>query len=79
MCVYMCVCVYVRPSLILKYLYLCIFCKPIYVFAVFALLCLHICFFLCSFFQPVYLDKIPSEPFKMDEPAPLIEDRCEVS
>lgn len=28
-----------------------------------------------SFFQPVYLDKIPSEPFKMDEPAPLVEDR----
>lgn len=28
-----------------------------------------------SFFQPVYLDKLPSEPFKMDEPAPLIEDR----
>ena len=28
-----------------------------------------------SFFQPVYLDKVPSEPFKMDEPAPLVEDR----
>lgn len=28
-----------------------------------------------SFFQPVYLDKVPPEPFKMDEPAPLIEDR----
>lgn len=28
-----------------------------------------------SFFQPVYLDKIPSKPFKMDDPAPLVEDR----
>lgn len=28
-----------------------------------------------SFFQPVHLDKIPSEPFRMDEPAPLVEDR----
>eukprot|EP00752_Nemacystus_decipiens_P004264 g3895.t1 len=27
-----------------------------------------------SFFQPVYLDKVPSEAFKMDEPAPLVED-----
>ncbi|CAM9715574.1 unnamed protein product, partial [Sphacelaria rigidula] len=27
-----------------------------------------------SFFQPVYLDKVPAQPFKMDEPAPLIED-----
>ncbi|CAB1104228.1 unnamed protein product [Ectocarpus sp. CCAP 1310/34] len=27
-----------------------------------------------SFFQPVYLDKIPTVPFKMDEPAPLVED-----
>ncbi|CAN0289190.1 unnamed protein product, partial [Scytosiphon promiscuus] len=24
-----------------------------------------------SFFQPVYLDKVPSKPFQMDEPAPL--------
>ena len=33
------------------------------------------CFSVPSFFQPVYLDKIPSKPFKMDDPAPLVEDR----